>query len=106
MNGYGLEISPSSASVNVHKNVNGVKTSLANVASGSHVTTAKQWLRFRVVGTQVMFRTWLDGTPEPSTWMYSGTDASLAAAGRVHVSLVRGSGPRTLTLDDLLLTRA
>jgi hypothetical protein len=88
--------------------VNGTLTNLAGVANGSRVSTGKQWLRFRVEGQQLMFRTWADGQPEPSTWAWSGTDASVTAPGRIHVSLVRATnstGVKAVTLDDLVLTR-
>lgn len=61
--------------------------------------------RFRAEG---LFRTWLDGQSEPATWAYSGSDASLSAPGRIFASLVRGSsnvGVKSVTLDDLVLTR-
>jgi hypothetical protein len=63
----------------------------------------------RAQGQQLMFRTWLDGQPEPQTWTWSGVDAQVTAPGRVYTSLVRGSsnvGSKAVTLDDLVLSQA
>jgi hypothetical protein len=106
-NGYGLSLTATSATVSVQKNVNGVLTTLQTVSGGQRVTTSQQWLRLRVQGQSIMFRTWPAGTSEPTLWMYSATDSSLAGTGRPFVSLVRSSsntGIKTLTLDDLTLS--
>ena len=84
-NGYALELTPNGTAVAVYKNVNGTRTSLASVANGSRATTAKQWLRYRITGQQLMFRTWLDGQPEPATWAWTGTDPSLGAPPGVRL---------------------
>ena len=109
LNGYGLELSSDSRAVLVRRNVNGVSTTLATVGTGQQLTTAKQWLRLRVQGNAISFRIWSDGTPEPTTWAWSGTDSTVTAPGRLHLSLVRSSASTTaknVFLDDLTLTRA
>jgi hypothetical protein len=106
--GYGLQLVSSSGAVVVSKNVGGVTSTLRSEPAGSRVSTAKQWLRFRVVGQQVMFRTWSDGQPEPAAWTWSGTDSSVSAPGQLFVSVVRSStntGVKNVTLDDLVLSR-
>jgi CotH kinase protein/Lamin Tail Domain/Fibronectin type III domain len=105
-NGYGLALSPNSQAVTVKRNVNGTTTDLTRVATGQQVTTSKQWLRFRVVGSTIQFRTWIDGQPEPTGWAASLTDSSVTAAGELFLSFNRGSGSigsRTVWLDDLEL---
>jgi hypothetical protein len=89
--------------------VNSVGTNLASVAGGQAVTTAKQWLRLRVSGTTIQFRTWRDGTTEPSAWTGSVTDASVMPAGQLFVSIVSGAAnsvAKSVSLDDLTLSQA
>jgi hypothetical protein len=68
-------------------------------------------IRAQVVGTNpttIRARVWKRGTPEPSTWLISGTDnhASLQSAGSVGVRVLNaGSSSVTLKFDDLLATR-
>ena len=107
--GYGLVFTPDSTTVSVLRNVNGTKTAIAYVPNASQVSTAKQWLRFRIDGQQLSFRTWPDGQPEPTTWTWTGTDTAITAPGRLFTSLVRGTtttAEKSITLDDLTLTRA
>jgi hypothetical protein len=59
-----------------------------------------------VAGSTVQFRTWAAGQPEPTTWAATLTDASVAGAGQLFVSLNRGStntGPKSVEVDDLTL---
>lgn len=103
-NGYGLELSSNSANVTVIRAVNGASTDLATVANGQQVTTAKQWLRFRVSGSTIQFRRWLDGQAEPATWTSTLTDTQVTAAGQLHLSLARSSsnaGVKNVSIDDL-----
>jgi hypothetical protein len=109
LNGYGLELSNTSATVSVRKNVAGTVSNLTTVTNGQQVGTGKQWLRLRVDGSTVAFGIWPDGSPEPTTWAYTGTDTAVTAPGQLYLSLVRSSsstGPRTVTIDNLTLTRA
>ncbi len=107
MNGYGLQFQSNSRTVAVQKSVNGAVTTLKSV-TGQELTTGKQWLRFRVVGDQIMFRTWVNGVAEPSTWTTAVADSSITTAGQLHVTHARGGsnvGPRSIDLDDLTLKR-
>ncbi len=104
MNGYGLELSSSSSSVAVKRNVAGTATTLATVAGARVVGTGKQWLRLRVSGSTIQFRTWVDGATEPSTWASTVTDATVTAPGQLFVSLARGGTTTTakyVAIDDL-----
>jgi hypothetical protein len=106
VNGYGLQITPNSGTITLEKNVAGTRTTIQNVSGAQSVSAAKHWLRLRVTGSTIQFRTWLDGTSEPSTWAATATDTSVSGNGQVFVSLNRGSsnvGTRFVALDDLVL---
>jgi hypothetical protein len=105
--GYGIELASNSSTVSVRRNAGGTVATIGTVGGGQQVSTARQWIRFRVVGTTISFRTWLDGQPEPTAWGWTGTDATVSAAGQVHLSLVRGGanvGARSVSIDDLTVT--
>jgi hypothetical protein len=73
------------------------------------VSTTKQWVRLRVSGSTIQFRTWVDGAVEPSTWSSTITDTSLSAAGQLHFSLVRGgsnTGLKDVRIDDVRVVDA
>ena len=105
--GYGLNLVSTTGTITIQRNVNGTLTNLRTVAGGQAVTTARQWLRFRVDGQDVMFRTWRDGTTEPSTWTSTLSDSSIPGAGQLYLTHLRNStnnAAKNLTLDDLVLT--
>jgi len=106
-NGYGLELSSSSSSVTIKKNVNGTVTNLRSVSGAQSVSTQKQWLRLRVVGTTIQFKIWADGTTEPTAWTGTATDSSVTAPGQLYMSLVRSgsnSGARHVDIDDVTVS--
>lgn len=106
-NGYGLEFRSNSTSVTVRKVSGGTSASLRSVSGANAVTTARQWLRLRVVGSTIQFRTWLDGDAEPATWSSTDTDTDVTADGTPYLSYVRGgsnTGARHVEVDDLTLT--
>lgn len=107
MTGYGLNFLSDSSRVSVMKNVGGTLTTLAGLPGVQPVGTAKRWVRLRVVGDQLKFRTWADGSAEPTTWAWSETDASIAGAGAVYVTHVQQRTTvleRSVLVDDLTLT--
>jgi chitodextrinase len=110
VNGYGLQLSSNSGTVQVQKAVNGTMTAVHSVSGSQAVSTAKQWLRVQVNGSTIQFRTWLDGQVEPSTWKSVDTDTSVTAAGQVYLSLNRGGstnvGAKSVTIDNLQLFEA
>ncbi len=102
--GIGIQIQSNSASVRVHRNVNGVMTDLGGFAGVQQVTTSKQWLRLRVTGNTVQFKIWTDGQAEPAQWEGQITDNAVSGPGQLHLSLNRGGsnvGAKSVTLDDL-----
>ena len=105
-NGYGLQVTSNSSSVTLQKTVAGTTTNLVTSSGAQQVGTGRQWVRLRVVGSTVQYRTWPDGQPEPTTWRATVTDTSVTAPGQVFVSLVRGStntGAKSVALDDLVV---
>jgi chitodextrinase len=105
-NGYGLQLQSNLATVTVQKNVNGVATNVQSVTGGQALTTAKQWLRLRVVGSSIQFKIWTDGTAEPTTWKATATDTEVTAAGQLFLSVVRGAtnvGAKSVSFDDLAI---
>ena len=106
-NGLGIQIQSNSGTVAVQRNVNGTTTQLTSVAGAQPVTTAKQWLRLRLVGSTLQFKIWTDGQPEPAAWEGTVTDSSVSGGGQLYVSLNRGSsntGLKNVRLDDLQIT--
>jgi chitodextrinase len=105
MTGYGLNFVSDSSRVTVQKNVGGVLTNIDAVPTAQPVGTGKRWVRLRVVGDQLMFRTWA-GPDEPSGWTWSGTDASIAGPGAVYLTHVQqgtSAQERNVLVDDLTL---
>ncbi len=105
--GIGVQVQSNSATVSVQKDVNGTSTELARVTGAQAVTTAKQWLRLRVVGNTLQFKVWTDGQAEPSAWEGTINDTTVSAAGQLYVSLNRASsnsGLKNVRLDDLQIT--
>jgi len=103
-NGYGLELASNSSSVTLWKTVAGTNTSLGTASGAQQVGSGRQWVRLRVSGSTVQYKTWPDGQAEPATWRATVTDTSVTAAGQLFVSLNRGSsntGAKSVQLDDL-----
>lgn len=45
------------------------------------------WMRFRTSGTFIAVKFWVEPDDEPTTWLWSGTDSSVAGSGRVGVRI-------------------
>lgn len=106
-NGYYVEISSSSSTVTVAKNVNGVVTTITTVAGANVLTTGQQKLRLQVFGTTFRFKIWSASVAEPASWSWSGTDADIAAAGQFWISEVRAStnvGDKAIAIDDFSIS--
>lgn len=59
-------------------------TELANVAQAQTIDTW-YWLRFRVNGTTLQVKFWVDGDSEPASWGIETTDSDISAAGWVGI---------------------
>ena len=106
-NGYGLEFTNTSGTASLRKVVNGTTTTtLASAAAAQQVSTGRQWVRLRVVGTTIQAKFWSDGSPEPVGWTISASDSSVASPGSLVISAVRNagnSGPKAVSIDDVAL---
>jgi chitodextrinase len=103
-NGYGIEMRNNSGTIELIRNANGTQTTLATVTGAKAVSTAKQWLRLRVVGSTIQFKSWVDGTAEPAAWEATATDTQVTAPGQLHLSTIRGGsnvGAKNVRIDDL-----
>ncbi len=108
-NGYGLEMRPQSGTVEVLRNNNGTTSTLATVSGARQVNTAKQWIRLRVSGSTIQFKSWADGSAEPAAWTSTVTDSTVTAAGQLHFSIVRGgsnTGLKDVRIDDVSVVDA
>jgi hypothetical protein len=75
------------------KNVAGAQNTLGAGYTFSNLPAGTWFLvRFRVNGTTLQARIWLDGTPEPSDWQTTVTDSAVTAAGWVGVGAYNSSG--------------
>lgn len=61
----------------IQKKVKGTISTLATVAFTATAATSYS-LRFRVVGTSLFAKVWATANPEPTSWMATATDSSLA----------------------------
>lgn len=103
-NGYGLELASNSSSVTITRSIAGTTTSLNTTSNAQQVGTGRQWVRLRLAGATIQYKTWLDGQAEPATWRATVTDTSVTAPGQLFVSLNRGgsnTGAKSVQLDDL-----
>jgi chitodextrinase len=108
-NGYGVELSSTTAGLTVLRSVNGTQTTVASVTGAQSVTTAAQRIRLRVQGSTIQVKTWLASQPEPSTWRSTLTDTGVTADGQLFLSVNRAStnvGAKGVTIDDLTVDAA
>ena len=92
--------------MSLRKLVNATQTTLVT-ATGAQASLAKQWVRFRVVGTTLAFKTWVDGQAEPTTWLRTVTDTSVTTAGRLQLALQPSgstAGTRAVVLDSVVVS--
>ncbi|MDJ0349981.1 PKD domain-containing protein [Cryobacterium sp. PH29-G1] len=86
-----------------------------NITGLTYTTGSAVQLRLQVTGstpTTLRAKVWALGTPEPTAWQTTATDATAAlqTSGAVGLSFYLGStatvSPVTATFDDLIVTRA
>jgi cell wall-associated NlpC family hydrolase len=106
-NGYGIELVSSTRTAYVRRVQGGTTLNFVSVSGAQQRTTDKQWLRLRVVGSQMSFKIWTDGDPEPAAWRTTIVDGAVTDPGQLFVSSVRSStnvGEKSVTIDDVELT--
>ncbi|HET8911206.1 MAG TPA: hypothetical protein VFN23_07075 [Ktedonobacteraceae bacterium] len=70
----------STTTLSIDKRIAGTLSNLLTPAAGfTYAAGSHLWIRFRVQGTTLYIRAWLDGSSEPATWNGSVTDSSLAS---------------------------
>lgn len=105
--GYGVQLASNASAVTVQRTVGASTVTLATISGARQVSTGKQWLRLRVDGNQVSVKTWVDGTPEPTDWTWTGTDDVITGSGRLFVSHIRGgsnTGAKAISFASMELT--
>jgi Fibronectin type III domain len=104
---YFVQITNDLPNVQLWKSESGATTSLGSSPGVASVTTAKQWLRFRVQGSSISVKVWTDGTAEPANWELTATDGSITNPGVLQVKWLRGStatAGRDVILDDITVS--
>lgn len=92
-NGYGVRMRTDNAAPQLVRANNGSFTTLANfnhIISGSNLW---MWVRLRVVGDQIMGKTWSPNAPEPPSWGASVTDSTHSGPGCVGLGVRSGGRP-------------
>ena len=93
---YFLLFNTGSTSFRLGKYVAGVSTVLGTSVAMTPAINTWYWLRFRVNGTTLQGKVWLDGGVEPSAWAVEATDSAISAAGWVGVGNSTASGTRDI----------
>jgi hypothetical protein len=111
-NGYDLELNPRD---NIHREVRRVSRTEPNLYTlpdgfedgYTHLTEATDndntgvwWIRIEYVNNHYRTRQWQDGTSEPSTWVFDGTDRVAAGAGVQWVSWSHNFPPTGTTAHN------
>ena len=102
-----MQITNDITAVQLWKSQSGATKSLGTLSDVASVTTAKQWVRFRVNGNSISVKVWTDGTAEPANWELTATDASITDPGVLQVKWLRGgtaTAGRDVILDDIKIT--
>ena len=104
---YFVHLTNDITTVQLWKSQAGVTTSLGSLSGVASVTTAKQWVRFRVQGSSIRVKVWTDGTAEPANWELTATDNSITMPGVLQVKWLRGgtaTAGRDVLLDDITVS--
>jgi len=105
---YFLQLTNDISNVQLWKSQSGTTTSLSSVGGMAAVTTAKQWVRFRIEGNLIRAKVWTDGNAEPANWELSVTDNSITGTGLMQLKWIRGGSStvaNNVFIDDIVVTR-
>jgi len=86
----------------IQKVVAGVTTALAS-GTGAGTTTAALRVRFRVVGTTLLAKSWLASDVEPAAWTLSATDTALTS-GVAGLLTYQDTASKTFSFDNFQVT--
>jgi hypothetical protein len=95
--------SQKNSALRIAKRVNGTLTQLGTVAFTT-VAGSFYWVRFRVTGSSLMARVWLNGNTEPTTWLLTLTDTSVSKAGRGGLGVAMNNGTNIAKFDNFSLS--
>ena len=103
-NGYSLSMDPAGGGVALTEWAAGADTPLATAAFTFAATTYRVRLRFD--GSSLQAKVWAASGTEPSAWTLEATDATVTAAGNVHLAVTSGAATvaRSVTFDNYALT--
>lgn len=94
--------------VEIGKDVGGSFSTIASAAF-TWSTGTTYTVRFRVVGTNLQLKAWVQGSSEPANWTVTGTDSSLSSAGNFGLGYDPAGATAlkfdTFTVDDTLLPK-
>lgn len=87
----------------MEKTVAGTTTTLGAATTVGTGFVANQWWRIRVqrTGSTIRCRAWLDGTTEPSTWLFTTTDTALPT-GRIGFRSFASTGSTAVPFNTLI----
>ena len=88
--GYFVDVHSDTDEIELWRYNNGAATQIGSALSKAIVEDTWYWLRFRVVGTALKYKMWIDGVSEPVSWDKEETDATLAT-GWVGFGSYRGN---------------
>ncbi|MFP5310953.1 MAG: fibronectin type III domain-containing protein, partial [Actinomycetes bacterium] len=104
---YFLQLTSDLNTAQIWKSQAGTTTSLRAPTGIATLTTAKQWLRYRIQGNTISAKIWTDGTTEPTDWEITATDTSITGTGLLQMKWQRGGSATTandVTFDDITIT--
>lgn len=82
---------PRSVFLRLSKTVGGSFSTLSPALQVGNWTPGLQWnVRFRVQGSNMQARAWVQGNDEPSTWQVAATDTDLTMGNAIHVRTNKG----------------
>lgn len=92
--GYYIQFFPGAGanSGGINYNSGAGETSLSgDLAFGAFTAGVYKRFRFQVTGTTIRVKTWTPGGAEPGSWLYTGTNSAITAAGRVQFTHSTGA---------------
>lgn len=92
----------SGTTLSLFKNVAGTTTQIGSNITFNYTTAQLTWIRFRLQGTSLAAKAWLDGNSEPD-WMITATDSSLSSAGNFGLNVKLNAGADVVTFDSLVI---
>lgn len=105
-NGYAVVLLPADSLLQISELTAGTRVVLGTGASFTYTAGATYRVRFRWQGSTLQAKIWPVAGSEPASWMVDTSDASVTAAGTLHLASTSGAtaAARTTTWDNLVVT--